>query len=87
VCALEHLHNENTVYRTWNMENILVDEDGHLAFVDFQFSKQLDGPTYTLCGLPEFMAPEMIENQGHTQVRLVDSIYCMTCVVYIISRT
>jgi len=67
VCALEHLHNENTVCRTWNMENILVDEDGHLAFVDFQFSKQLDGPTYTLCGLPEFMAPEMIENQGHTQ--------------------
>mmetsp|Transcript_35411 Transcript_35411/g.77332 ORF Transcript_35411/g.77332 Transcript_35411/m.77332 type:complete len:1057 (-) Transcript_35411:770-3940(-) len=67
VCALEHLHNENVVHRSWNPENILVEEDGHLAFVDFQFSKQLDGPTYTLCGLPEYLAPEMVENQGHTQ--------------------
>jgi len=67
ILALEHLHNENVVYRSWSSDAILVDDDGHLAFVDFQFSKQLDGPTYTLCGSPEFLAPEMVENQGHTQ--------------------
>mmetsp|Transcript_10771 Transcript_10771/g.14668 ORF Transcript_10771/g.14668 Transcript_10771/m.14668 type:complete len:1045 (+) Transcript_10771:197-3331(+) len=67
VLALEHLHNENVVYRSWNPEAILVDDDGHLALVDFQFSKQLDGPTYTLCGNPEYLAPEMVENKGHTQ--------------------
>ena len=68
ILALEHLHNENVVYRSWSMEGIMVDDDGHLVFVDYQFSKQLDGPTYTLCGLPEYLAPEMVGNQGHTQV-------------------
>jgi serine/threonine protein kinase len=63
ILALEHLHNENVVYRSWNLDSILIDDDGHLTFPDFQFAKQLEGPTYTLCGSPEFLAPEMVENQ------------------------
>ncbi|KAK3285136.1 hypothetical protein CYMTET_7243 [Cymbomonas tetramitiformis] len=66
VLGFEHLHNENMLYRSLSPDTLLLDEDGHLIFVDFQFSKFVDGPTYTLCGNPEFLAPEVVENQGHS---------------------
>eukprot|EP00239_Pterosperma_sp_CCMP1384_P005868 CAMPEP_0197853594 /NCGR_PEP_ID=MMETSP1438-20131217/23022_1 /TAXON_ID=1461541 /ORGANISM="Pterosperma sp., Strain CCMP1384" /LENGTH=1036 /DNA_ID=CAMNT_0043468065 /DNA_START=138 /DNA_END=3245 /DNA_ORIENTATION=+ len=66
ILTLEHLHFENCVYRSIQPDTILVDMDGHLLFVDFQFAKQVEGPTYTLCGNPEYLAPEMVDNSGHT---------------------
>ncbi|KAK2777163.1 serine/threonine protein kinase, AGC [Onygenales sp. PD_12] len=67
VLILEFLHDiEGVAYRDLKPENILLDADGHLRLVDFGFAKQLwSRETYTLCGTPEYLAPEVIHNSGH----------------------
>ncbi|KAI9672775.1 MAG: serine/threonine protein kinase, AGC [Alyxoria varia] len=62
---LEFLHKEGVAYRDLKPENILIDAEGHLKLVDFGFAKRLDGrQTWTLCGTPEYLAPETIRNTG-----------------------
>jgi serine/threonine protein kinase len=45
-------------------ENILIDDDGFLKLTDFGFAKIVETRTYTLCGTPEYLAPEMLLNKG-----------------------
>ncbi|KAI9832168.1 MAG: hypothetical protein M1819_004519 [Sarea resinae] len=68
VLILEFLHNNmHVAYRDLKPENILIDSEGHLKLVDFGFAKKLDNvETYTLCGTPEYLAPEVIRNTGHS---------------------
>lgn len=40
--------------------------DGHIKITDFGFAKKIKDKTYTLCGTPEYLAPEVIRNIGHT---------------------
>ncbi|KAI2904622.1 hypothetical protein CBS76997_4225 [Aspergillus niger] len=65
--TIEFLHDvEGVVYRDLKPENILLDAEGHIKLVDFGFAKQVgDHETYTLCGTPEYLAPEVIHNSGH----------------------
>lgn len=44
---------------------MLFNQHGYLKFVEFGFSKVIDSKTYTLCGTPEYLSPEMLLNQGH----------------------
>ena len=48
-------------------ENLLVDKDGHVRITDFGFAKVVKDKTYTLCGTPEYLAPEIIESKGHNK--------------------
>ncbi|RAQ51559.1 serine/threonine-protein kinase PRKX [Aspergillus flavus] len=65
--TIEFLHDvEGIVYRDLKPENILLDAEGHIRLVDFGFAKKVDNrETYTLCGTPEYLAPEVIHNSGH----------------------
>lgn len=65
--TIEFLHDfEGIAYRDLKPENILLDADGHIRLVDFGFAKEVgDRETYTLCGTPEYLAPEVIHNSGH----------------------
>lgn len=65
VKALEYLHERNIVYRDLKPENILLDAIGYVKLVDFGFAKKLVGKTFTLCGTPEYLAPEVILGSGH----------------------
>lgn len=68
VLALEYLHNLNIVYRDLKPENILLDIDGHIRITDFGLSKQNIGKrdrSYSICGSPEYMAPEMLLSGEH----------------------
>ena len=69
VLALEHLHNNNCMYRDLKPENILIDESGHLRLTDFGLSKMIlsknDEKAYTICGTPEYLAPEIITEKGY----------------------
>lgn len=65
--TIEFLHDIHGVaYRDLKPENILLDAEGHIKLVDFGFAKQVGNrETYTLCGTPEYLAPEVIHNSGH----------------------
>ncbi|EGW30911.1 uncharacterized protein SPAPADRAFT_142096 [Spathaspora passalidarum NRRL Y-27907] len=68
--ALESLHDLNVIYRDLKPENILLDYQGHIALCDFGLCKlnmSNDDKTNTFCGTPEYLAPELLLNQGYTR--------------------
>ena len=51
-------------------ENILLDYTGHIALCDFGLCKlnmKDSDKTNTFCGTPEYIAPELLMNQGYTK--------------------
>eukprot|EP01044_Picomonas_judraskeda_P011669 COSAG03_NODE_1609_length_3783_cov_163.901466_2_plen_657_part_00 len=65
--TLSFLHNLKIVYRDLKPENLLIDKDGHLKITDFGFAKEVEDRTFTLCGTPDYIAPEIIRNKGHNK--------------------
>ena len=67
--ALEYLHQHGVVYRDLKAENVLLEQSGHIKLTDFGLSKRFYAPenfrTYSFCGTPEYLAPEILQNIGH----------------------
>jgi serine/threonine protein kinase len=65
VTVFEYLHNQDFIYRDLKPENLLLDVEGYVKITDFGFAKRVAFKTYTLCGTPEYIAPEVLLNKGH----------------------
>jgi len=63
--GIGHMHRRNVLYRDLKPENVLVGGDGYPVIVDLGFAKVVEDKTYTLCGTPLYLAPEVILNRGH----------------------
>mmetsp|Transcript_9563 Transcript_9563/g.18033 ORF Transcript_9563/g.18033 Transcript_9563/m.18033 type:complete len:696 (-) Transcript_9563:916-3003(-) len=67
--GLAYLHRKHIVYRDLKLENLVVDSEGYVKIIDFGFAKELKlkGETsQTLCGTPDYLAPEAVKRSGHS---------------------
>uniref|UniRef100_A0A7S2VFD7 cGMP-dependent protein kinase n=1 Tax=Entomoneis paludosa TaxID=265537 RepID=A0A7S2VFD7_9STRA len=62
---LKYMHEKKYVYRDLKPENVLISHNGFPVLIDFGFTKKLTEKTFTLCGTPGYLAPEMVTSQGH----------------------
>nr|XP_016498862.1 PREDICTED: protein phosphatase 2C and cyclic nucleotide-binding/kinase domain-containing protein-like isoform X2 [Nicotiana tabacum] len=69
VIALEDLHNNGILYRGVSPDVLMLDQTGHIQLVEFRFSKkipsELDERTFTICGMADSLAPEIVQGKGH----------------------
>jgi serine/threonine protein kinase len=65
VLVILYLHERKVVYRDLKPENILLDVQGRLKLADFGFAKRVEDKTWTMCGTPDYLAPEIITGRGH----------------------
>ena len=82
ILALEFLHKNNMVYRDLKPENILLDDKGHIKLTDFGLSKILEeenDKAYTICGTPQYLAPEILLRQGYD--KMIDW-WSLGCIMY-----
>ena len=94
ILAFSHFDKKKLAYRDLKPENLLMDEQGYIKVIDFGFAKKFPyvkngnnlDKTYTLCGTPEYLAPEIVMSKGYD--KCVD-YWALGCFIYelYLSRT
>ncbi|KAB5593266.1 Serine/Threonine kinase catalytic domain containing protein [Ceratobasidium theobromae] len=67
VLAIDYLHSHDIIYRDLKPENILLGADGHIKLTDFGFAKHVPDITWTLCGTPDYLAPEIVNQKSYNK--------------------
>ena len=68
ILAIEFLHKNKMLYRDLKPENIMVDSNGHIKLTDFGLSKMIKKTkekAFTICGTPQYLAPEILSDEGY----------------------
>ena len=65
LAGLAYMHRRKIIYRDLKPENVLIRKDGYATIVDLGFAKVVQDKTFTLCGTPWYIAPEVILGRGH----------------------
>ena len=67
VLVFDYIHSKDIIYRDLKPENVMLDKVGHVRLIDFGLAKRCPDRTWTMCGTPEYLAPEVVTNQGHNK--------------------
>ena len=68
ILAIEFLHKNKMLYRDLKPENIMIDSTGHIKLTDFGLSKMVKKAkekAFTICGTPQYLAPEILSDDGY----------------------
>lgn len=67
--GIEFLHSIGIVYRAIQPEAIHLTLNGKVVLIDYIISKigGVGGRTFTLCGVPDYLSPEQVSQQGHNE--------------------
>lgn len=68
IIGLGKLHEKGIMHRDLKLENIMLDTNGYVKIIDFGMAKMLETPNqlaHTVCGTPEYYAPELINEEGY----------------------
>jgi serine/threonine protein kinase len=69
ILAISYVHKLGIIYRDLKPENVLLDAKGHVRLTDFGLSKEginsSSSGANSFCGTPEYLAPEILDRQGH----------------------
>ena len=65
--GLAYMHRKHILHRDVKPENVLLNAKGYPVLIDLGFAKYVPEKTYTFCGSPLFMAPEIILYKGQTK--------------------
>lgn len=63
--ALDYMHKNNLMYRDLKPENIMINLDGYIKLTDLGFTRDIKKNS-EFCGTAEYMAPELLDRQGHS---------------------
>lgn len=81
VKALAYIHNLNPpiIHRDIKPENLLVSAGNRIKLGDFGWSNYNEDSRTTYCGTPEYLAPEMLLQKGHTDKL---DIWCVGILIF-----
>lgn len=79
--ACLYLHNNKIIHRDLKLGNIFINDDMKIKLGDFGLATRVDDAErkYTLCGTPNYLAPEILLKTGHSYQ--VD-VWSLGCIVY-----
>ncbi|GAB9469048.1 Agc/akt protein kinase [Globisporangium polare] len=85
VLALCHLHACDIVYRDLKPDNVMIDDEGNVALIDFGLSKtsvsQLSGAR-TMAGSPAYTAPELLKPKRSRDYGKAVDWWCLGILIY-----
>ncbi|XP_036302262.1 serine/threonine-protein kinase PLK3 isoform X1 [Pipistrellus kuhlii] len=80
--GLKYLHQRGILHRDLKLGNFFITENMELKMGDFGLATRLEPPEHrkkTICGTPNYVAPEVLQRQGHG---LEADVWSLGCVMY-----
>jgi len=65
--AFHCMHSHDIIFRDLKPENVVLDQTGWAKVTDFGFAKVVKEKTFTICGTPDYLSPEIVKGEGHNR--------------------
>ncbi|KAL3869232.1 hypothetical protein ACJMK2_041940 [Sinanodonta woodiana] len=80
--GIKYIHRSNIIHRDLKLGNMLLNDDMQLKIADFGLATRVEykgEKKMTVCGTPNYIAPEVLQKRGHSYEA---DVWAMGCVMY-----